>query len=85
VRLGVVLFVDTLNNYAQPEIPIAAVELLETAGYRIILAPVTDDGRAYISKGLVKKPGEPPERSQPPWPPTPRKGCPSSAWSRAPC
>jgi FAD/FMN-containing dehydrogenase/Fe-S oxidoreductase len=51
----VVLFVDTLNNYAQPEIPIAAVELLETAGYRIILAPVTDDGRAYISKGLVKQ------------------------------
>jgi Fe-S oxidoreductase len=50
-----VLFVDTLNNYAYPEIPMAAVELLETAGFQIILAPVTDDGRAYISKGLVNE------------------------------
>ena len=50
-----VLFVDTLNNYAYPEIPMAAVELLEAAGFAIILPRVTDDGRAYISKGLVKQ------------------------------
>jgi FAD/FMN-containing dehydrogenase/Fe-S oxidoreductase len=49
-----VLFCDTLNNYNYPHIPAAAVELLEAAGYQVIVPPIFDDGRPLISKGLVE-------------------------------
>ncbi|MCA9979612.1 MAG: FAD-binding protein [Anaerolineales bacterium] len=50
---AVVLFPDALNNFVYPEVAIAATELLEAAGYRVIVPEVTDAGRAAFSKGLV--------------------------------
>lgn len=51
----VVLFVDIFSNYHYPEIPIAAVEFLEAAGFEVIAPPVHEDGRPMISKGLVNE------------------------------
>ncbi|MFQ6026041.1 MAG: FAD-binding and (Fe-S)-binding domain-containing protein, partial [Dehalococcoidia bacterium] len=49
----VALFNDTFMNYNYPEIGIAAVELLEAAGYRVELANAQCCGRPMISKGLL--------------------------------
>ena len=49
----VALFNDTFMNYNYPEIGIAAVELLEAAGYRVQLADAECCGRPMISKGLL--------------------------------
>jgi FAD/FMN-containing dehydrogenase/Fe-S oxidoreductase len=52
----VVLFVDTFVNYNHPQIGLAAVEVLEAAGYRVMLAPrQACCGRAMISKGLLRR------------------------------
>ncbi|HMQ51797.1 MAG TPA: FAD-linked oxidase C-terminal domain-containing protein, partial [Anaerolineae bacterium] len=50
----VVLFNDTLNTYSYPHVSIAATEVLEAAGFEVILPGVTDCGRPALSKGLVK-------------------------------
>ncbi|HLA45657.1 MAG TPA: FAD-linked oxidase C-terminal domain-containing protein, partial [Aggregatilineales bacterium] len=49
----VVLYNDTFNTYNYPEISIAATEVLEAAGYEIILPGHKCCGRPMISKGLV--------------------------------
>ncbi len=49
----VVLFNDTVNTYNEPHIAIAAVELLEAAGYDIVLPGHRCCGRPMISKGLL--------------------------------
>ena len=49
----VALFNDTFMNYNYPEIGIAAVELLEAAGYRVQLANADCCGRTMISKGML--------------------------------
>ena len=49
----VALFNDTFMNYNYPEIGIAAVELLEAAGYGVQLANAECCGRPMISKGLL--------------------------------
>ena len=49
----VALFNDTFMNYNYPEIGIAAVEVLEAAGYRVQLANAECCGRTMISKGLL--------------------------------
>jgi Fe-S oxidoreductase len=49
----VVLFNDTFNTYNTPEISIAATEVLEAAGYEVILPGHRCCGRPMISKGLV--------------------------------
>ena len=49
----VVLFNDTFMNYNYPSIGIAAVELLEAAGYRVELANARCCGRPMISKGML--------------------------------
>ncbi len=49
----VALFNDTFMNYNYPEIGVAAVELLEAAGYRVQLANARCCGRPMISKGLL--------------------------------
>ena len=63
-RLGTaVLFNDTFMNYNYPQVGIAAVELLERAGYEVVLAnPSTSPSqgtvccaRPMISKGLLDK------------------------------
>ena len=53
VKGTVALFNDTFMNYNYPEIGIAAVELLEAAGYRVQLANARCCGRPMISKGLL--------------------------------
>jgi FAD/FMN-containing dehydrogenase/Fe-S oxidoreductase len=51
----VALFPDAFTNYNFPQIAIAATELLEAAGYEVLLPGHRDDGRPLISKGLVDK------------------------------
>ena len=55
-RYGTVaLYNDTFMNYNYPEIGIAAVEILEAAGYRVELVNGGCCGRPMISKGLLKQ------------------------------
>jgi Fe-S oxidoreductase len=54
-RGKVVLFNDTFNTYNDPEIAIAATELLEAAGFEIVLPGHKCCGRPMISKGLVNE------------------------------
>ena len=51
----VVLFNDTFNTYNDPHISIAALEVLEAAGYEVLLPGHKCCGRPMISKGLVKQ------------------------------
>jgi Fe-S oxidoreductase len=51
----VLLFNDTFMNYNYPQIGMAAVELLEAAGFRVELANAGCCGRPMISKGLLKE------------------------------
>ncbi|MFQ5398885.1 MAG: FAD-binding and (Fe-S)-binding domain-containing protein [Anaerolineae bacterium] len=51
----VALYADPFTNNTEPAIPIAATELLEAAGFEVVVADVGDDGRAAVSKGLVDK------------------------------
>lgn len=50
---AVALIIDPFTNYSHPEVGIAAVNLLEAIGVQVAVAPVVDDGRVFISKGLV--------------------------------
>ena len=49
----VVLFNDTFTEYNQPEVGRAAIEVLESAGYSVILATLGDSQRTAISQGLL--------------------------------
>ena len=51
----VALYNDTFMNYNYPEIGIAAVEVLEAAGYRVELVNGGCCGRPMISKGLLSQ------------------------------
>jgi FAD/FMN-containing dehydrogenase/Fe-S oxidoreductase len=51
----VALFHDPFTNYNYPEVAIAATELFEAAGFEVLVPNHKDDGRPYISKGLVDK------------------------------
>lgn len=51
---GIVVFLaDSFASYTEPEIGIAAVELLEAAGWKVELAGDVCCGRSLISKGLL--------------------------------
>jgi Fe-S oxidoreductase len=50
---GAVLFADTFTQHADPEIGVAAFELLEHAGIGARLAPHSCCGRPLISQGLL--------------------------------
>ena len=52
-RGEVVLFHDTFNTYQTPGVAIAATRLLETLGYRVVLADRGCCGRPMISKGML--------------------------------
>ncbi len=54
----VVLFNDTFSTYNYPHIAIAATELLEAAGFEVVLPGITECGRPSFSKGLVDKAGK---------------------------
>jgi Fe-S oxidoreductase len=50
----VVLFPDTFANYFDPEIGLAAIDVLESVGYRVIVPQASMCcGRTYLSKGFV--------------------------------
>ena len=51
----VVLFNDTFNTYNYPEVSIAATEVLEAAGFDVVLPGHYCCGRPAISKGLVEQ------------------------------
>ena len=53
--LSVVLFNDTFNTYNDPEVAIAATEVLEAAGYQVVLPGHWCCGRPMVSKGLVEQ------------------------------
>jgi Fe-S oxidoreductase len=48
-----VFFADSFSSYTEPEIGIAAIELLERAGWRVQLVDDVCCGRSQISKGLL--------------------------------
>jgi FAD/FMN-containing dehydrogenase/Fe-S oxidoreductase len=52
-REDVLLFVDTFTNHYDPEIGMAALEVLQAAGHRPALASNGCCGRPQISKGLL--------------------------------
>ncbi len=51
----VVLFHDTFMNYNYPQVGKAAVEVLEAAGFDIILSQKKCCGRPMISKGMIRQ------------------------------
>ena len=52
----VILFLDTYCQYQFPEVGIAAVDVLEAAGYRVeLVSEQVCCGRPMISKGLLKE------------------------------
>jgi FAD/FMN-containing dehydrogenase/Fe-S oxidoreductase len=51
---GVVLLDDCFTTYNNPDVGIAAVRVLEAAGYRVVLAGLECCGRPALSKGLLK-------------------------------
>lgn len=52
---SVLLFNDTFTNYYDPEIGVAAWEVMEAAGLKVALAPNQCCGRPMISKGLLRE------------------------------
>ncbi|MBI4199111.1 MAG: anaerobic glycerol-3-phosphate dehydrogenase subunit C [Chloroflexi bacterium] len=55
IRGQVVLFHDTFTDYHQPQVGIATTELLEAAGYEVVLADQVCCGRPMISKGMLEQ------------------------------
>ncbi len=51
----VFLFADEFTNYNDVEIGIKAIKLLNALGYRVIIPDHGESGRAYLSKGLLRK------------------------------
>jgi len=47
------LFADEFTNYYDVEVGKKAVLLLEKLGYEVKIAPISDSGRAYMSKGML--------------------------------
>ncbi len=56
---SVCFFNDEFTNYNDAEIGIKAVELLERLGYAVELPEVSESGRTWLSKGLVRKARKP--------------------------
>jgi FAD/FMN-containing dehydrogenase/Fe-S oxidoreductase len=57
-RGEVVFLADSFTTWTEPAVPIAAIELLEAAGWRVHVEGDTCCGRASISKGLLDQAGE---------------------------
>jgi len=49
------LFADEFTNYNDADIGIIAVKLFENLGYKVIIPNISESGRTYLSKGLVRK------------------------------
>jgi Fe-S oxidoreductase len=50
----VYLFADEFTNYNDTSIGIKAIEVLEHLGYQVVIPKISESGRTYISKGLLK-------------------------------
>jgi Fe-S oxidoreductase len=51
----VYLFCDEFTNYNDASIGIQAIQLLEKLGYEVVIPKHIESGRAWLSKGLVRK------------------------------
>jgi len=51
----VYLFCDEFTNYNDTEIGIKAIQLLDKLGYEVIIPEHIESGRAWLSKGLIRK------------------------------
>jgi FAD/FMN-containing dehydrogenase/Fe-S oxidoreductase len=51
----VFLFCDEFTNYNDTEIGIKAIQLLEKLGYNVVIPKHIESGRAWLSKGLIRK------------------------------
>jgi len=51
----VILFPDTTTNYNNPNLGIAAVQLIEKLGYEVIVPDFKCCGRPYLSNGMMQK------------------------------
>ena len=78
----VALFADTFTNYYDPDIGLAALDVLAAAGFRPALAGNTCCGRPQISKGLLDR-GEGARRRERPEALRPRVGRPEDCVLRA--
>ena len=54
-RGRVALFADTFTNYNHPEIGMAAVKVIESLGYQVVIPPTVCCGRPMLSAGLLDK------------------------------
>jgi Fe-S oxidoreductase len=52
---SVCVFIDEFTNYNDSETGIAAIRLLTTLGYRVVLAQHNVSARTFISKGMLRK------------------------------
>lgn len=50
----VLLFIDEFTDRYEPEIGLAAVDLLEAGGYRVLVPKLGQSGRGPLSKGFVR-------------------------------
>jgi len=51
----VYLFADEFTNYNDVEVGIKAIQALNKLGYRVEIPAVTESGRTFLSKGLIRK------------------------------
>ena len=51
----VYLYLDEFTNYLDVKLGEEAFELLSRLGYRVLILPSTESGRAYISKGFLEQ------------------------------
>ena len=49
------LFADTYNTYSYPHVAEAARAVLQAAGLRVQVSPLTDCGRPALSKGMIER------------------------------
>ncbi|MBI5372625.1 MAG: FAD-binding protein [Sphingobacteriales bacterium] len=54
-RRKVYLFCDEFTNYNDTEIGIKSIQLLEKLGYEVLIPEHAESGRAWLSKGLIRK------------------------------
>lgn len=54
-RSRVYLFCDEFTNYQDTEIGIKAIQLLQKLGYDVVIPEHIESGRAWLSKGLLRK------------------------------
>ncbi len=51
----VLFFADEFTNYNDAEVGIKAIKLLRALGYNPIIPDISESGRTYLSKGLLRK------------------------------